>query len=274
MIPLSSPHVHTQFCDGRSSADEMAQSALRFGFVSLGFSSHAVQDFDMDYAMDEVREKQYIRCIRDLRDRLRGQIRIWLGTERDYFSFADRSRFDYVIGSVHYVPCPDGSKIPVDGPLDLLKDGINRYFSGDPLRFISVYYDLLGRYCAEYKPDMIAHFDLIQKNNKDGALFNPEDPRYFKLAADAMDRAIQGCKLLEINTGGMARSHQQAPYPHISLLRYWRQIGGEIVISSDCHEAKDIAFAYPEAERLAKEAGFRHASFLGQASVLWEQAEF
>ena len=38
-------HVHTQFCDGRSTAEEMVLSAIENGFDSLGFSSHGhVQD--------------------------------------------------------------------------------------------------------------------------------------------------------------------------------------------------------------------------------------
>ena len=43
MIPLSSPHVHTPYCDGKSTAAEMAAAALDAGFVSLGFSGHACQ---------------------------------------------------------------------------------------------------------------------------------------------------------------------------------------------------------------------------------------
>ena len=41
----SSAHVHTTFCDGKTSAQVMAQSAYEMGFVSLGFTSHAPQTF-------------------------------------------------------------------------------------------------------------------------------------------------------------------------------------------------------------------------------------
>ena len=40
-LTLSSAHVHTTFCDGKTPAPEMAKAAFEKGFVSLGFSSHA-----------------------------------------------------------------------------------------------------------------------------------------------------------------------------------------------------------------------------------------
>ena len=44
-LTLSSAHVHTTFCDGKTPAPDMARTAYEKGFVSLGFSSHAPQDF-------------------------------------------------------------------------------------------------------------------------------------------------------------------------------------------------------------------------------------
>ena len=43
---LSSAHIHTTFCDGKSTAHDMAQMAYKMGFVSLGFTSHAPQMID------------------------------------------------------------------------------------------------------------------------------------------------------------------------------------------------------------------------------------
>ena len=127
MLALSSAHNHTTFCDGKSTAEEMVLSALSRGFVSLGFSGHAKQDFDHFYAMDEETEAAYIRQIRQLQSKYAGQIRLWLGMERDLYSNADRSPFDYVIGSVHYVPLSGGKRVPVDGPMDMVAEAVRGF---------------------------------------------------------------------------------------------------------------------------------------------------
>ncbi len=273
MFTLSSPHNHTPYCDGKSSAEDMVLSAIKHGFLSLGFSSHAKQDFDVFYAMDEEREVAYIKEVKQLREKYKDQIKIWLGMERDSYSYADRASFDYVMGSVHYLPMPDGTKIPVDGPLDMVKGAIDQHFGGDALLLAGAYYARLGEYIRDYKPNIIGHFDLIMKNNRQGQLFDAASPHYIKAATEAMDEAITGCNLLEINTGGMARHGASVPYPTPDLLAYWRQIGGQVIVAADCHQAEQIAFGYEMAARMVKEAGYQKAAMLGRHDELFDWIE-
>ena len=58
MKVLSSAHVHTTYCDGKTPAPLMARAALEKGFVSLGFSSHAPQRFDPGYCVDTEKEEE------------------------------------------------------------------------------------------------------------------------------------------------------------------------------------------------------------------------
>ena len=252
----------------------MVFSALSRGFVSLGFSGHAKQDFDTFYTMDEVREAAYLSEIRGLREQFDGKIRIWLGMERDMYSYASREPYDYVIGSVHYVPCPDGSRFPVDAPLDDVRKSIRRHYGADSSAFIKAYYALLGRYAREYKPDIIGHFDLPAKNNRHGELYNAEEPLMIKAAAEAMEEAITGCRLMEVNTGGMARYGADTPYPALKLLKYWRVLGGEVILSSDCHRSESINAGYEEAFLHIKAAGYKKAAILGRQKALFEWVEF
>ncbi len=270
MFTLSSPHNHTPYCDGLSTAEEMVQSAIRHGFVSMGFSSHAKQDFELMYAMDEAGEAQYIAEIKALQARYQDRIRIWLGMERDRHAIADRALFEYVLGSAHYLFFPDGLELPVDGPVSMIIPAIKKHFGGDPYRYAQAYYVQLGEYIRDYKPDIIGHFDLLMKNNREGELFDPEDPRYWKAATDAMDAAFEGCELLEINTGGMARAGALVPYPERKLLDYWRQLGGQVILAADCHRAEQIAFGYEYAARMVRDAGFKKAAILGRQDTLFE----
>ena len=61
---LSSAHVHTTFCDGKSTAEELAVRACELGFVSLGFTSHAPQTFDEAHCINPSRESDYKKEIR------------------------------------------------------------------------------------------------------------------------------------------------------------------------------------------------------------------
>ena len=68
MSILSNCHTHTQFCDGRSTAEEMVLSALDKGFVSLGFSSHAPQKYDFPYCVVHEKEEEYRAEVLRLRE--------------------------------------------------------------------------------------------------------------------------------------------------------------------------------------------------------------
>ncbi len=273
MLALSSAHNHTTFCDGKSTAEEMVLSALSRGFVSLGFSGHAKQDFDHFYAMDEETEAAYIRQIRQLQSKYAGQIRLWLGMERDLYSNADRSPFDYVIGSVHYVPLSGGKRVPVDGPMDMVAEAVRSFFGGSGIAYAQAYYKLLGEYIRVYRPDIIGHFDLLIKNSLRGELFDPESPAYIKAATDAMDEALEGCGMMEVNTGGMARYGATVPFPSESLLRYWREIGGQVILAGDCHEASLIAYGFEKAEEMIRRAGYQKAAIMGRHQDLFDWVE-
>ena len=52
-IMLQNLHTHTQFCDGENTAEQMVEQAIKFGFKSIGFSSHGrVGDFSK-YSLKE-----------------------------------------------------------------------------------------------------------------------------------------------------------------------------------------------------------------------------
>ena len=44
---LSDMHTHTTFCDGANTVEEMVQQAIKLGFVSIGFSIHGWQPWEV-----------------------------------------------------------------------------------------------------------------------------------------------------------------------------------------------------------------------------------
>lgn len=266
----SSPHVHTQFCDGRSTAEEMVQAALDKGFVSLGFASHAKQEFDPKYGMDDAREAAYIQEIRRLKAAYQDRIKIWLGMEQDLFSTARREDFEFVIASVHYMEMPDGSRLAVDSSRMQLERIITEAFDGDPYLLAEAYYSMLGGFVRDSRPDIIGHFDLLTKYNQGTRPFDEGHPRYVAAAMAALEEAILGCRLMEVNVGALARTGVKGPYPSLAILAAWRDLGGEVILSSDCHDARYLNGAYDAGLALMAAAGYKKAAILGRHEALFE----
>ena len=43
---LTDFHTHTRFCDGKNTAEEMVNAAIRLGLSKIGFSCHSFTPFD------------------------------------------------------------------------------------------------------------------------------------------------------------------------------------------------------------------------------------
>ena len=269
---LSSPHVHTQFCDGRSTAEEQVRSALAHGFQSLGFSSHARQHFHPGACMTVESERAYIAEVRRLQAAYAGQIRIWLGTELDLYACADTAPYDYFIGSVHYLPARNGFAA-VDGDGAALKRFVEAEYNGDGLAMACDYYKFYAALMRCRRPLIGGHFDLVRKNNGAFHLFDEADPRYRAAALQALEAARESGVILEVNTGGMARYGLASPYPDRDLLSAWHEMGGEVILASDCHYAPDIAACYDHAVALLRSVGYRSLRVLGTGDTLLEETD-
>ncbi|MBE5794990.1 MAG: PHP domain-containing protein [Clostridiales bacterium] len=278
---LSNAHTHTTYCDGKSTAAEMIEKAKELGFSSLGFSGHGQQDFDSNYAMDDGREQAYLRELRALQQQ-ETILRIWAGVEEDILAPEDvkafhRQQMDYVLCSSHYVHNPDGTPaqmdgqwVAIDGSSAQLRQYVDRFMDGDGLAMAKHYYDELTAALRVNRVDIIGHFDLIRKNAVKANLFDEKDLAYRRIALDALE-SVRDVGVLEINTGAMARGYMETPYPTLELLGAWREMGGEVTITSDCHHADYLNFGFDTAMKLLCRAGYRRVLRLGRASQLWEE---
>lgn len=264
----TSPHTHTQFVDGKSTAEQMVNAAIERGLLSIGFSEHARQPIDLDYGLSAENEQAYIAEIKRLREKYSDRIRIWLGCERDAESVANRLYYDYVIGSSHYLVRGD-EWYSVDGPLDQLIKCRDEFFGGFGIKMARAYYERFSEYIEEFAPDIIGHFDLVRKNNEDRRFFDEDGPEYRDMVNRALERMVGACDLMEVNTGGIARGTMNTPYPRPFILKRWRELGGRVIISSDCHRAEHIDTGYEQAEALIRDAGYRSIVALGTGEALF-----
>lgn len=269
MSVLSCAHTHTLYCDGKNSPREMIEAALERGFVSLGFSAHSFIPSDPGYCMPPEREAEYQREILALKEEFSSRIRIYLGLEWDAQSPAVPAGYDYLIGSVHYVP-DEAGLIAVDARPEALRQYVASACQGDGLRLAEKYYAQLQRFILARRPAMIGHFDLLRKHNAALHLFDEESPAYRQIAISALHSlAGSGC-LMEMNTGAIARGYLSTPYPAPFLLKEWRRLGGEVIINSDCHDARLLDCCFRECEEMLRSCGYDHAVRLGK-NTLWER---
>jgi N-acetylmuramic acid 6-phosphate etherase len=66
---ISTYHLHTTFCDGKNTAEEMLLEAIRRKCPEIGFSVHSPFDFKSDWAIRKERVKEYVRTIEDLKEK-------------------------------------------------------------------------------------------------------------------------------------------------------------------------------------------------------------
>ncbi len=272
---LSNAHTHSTFCDGRSSLAETIQRAKDLGFVSLGFSGHASQGFDGMYSMIGSRQDAYFDAVSSYQQK--ESIRIWIGLEMDLMADEEErirgfQRADYIIGSTHYasIDRQNDRYVAYDGQLDLLTAYVKDHCDGDGMELAKRYYVEHTTRLNAYRPDIIGHFDLVRKHAKTLGFFDENDTAYRRLALDAL-QSVRACgAVLEVNTGGMARGSMPSPYPTAELLGAWREMGGEVTITSDCHHASKLDYFMDGAMKLLHSLGYKRALRLGTGVSLWE----
>ena len=169
--------MHTTFCDGKNTAEEMVLSAIEKGFSVLGFSGHAPMPFETDWCMTEESALCYREEVTRLKEKYKEKIRIYCGIEQDYFSEASVSEYDFVIGSVHYVK-KNGCYLAVDDTKEAVASAVMEHYCGDAYAFAEDYYRLIGNLLNKVHADIIGHFDLITKFNEDQSFFHLSSERY------------------------------------------------------------------------------------------------
>lgn len=252
-------HTHTNYCDGKDSPEELVKAALNKGFFALGFSSHSYTEMDKSFAMNADEAQKYRAEIAALKEKYKGKIELYCGIEQDYFSDESTYAYDYVIGSVHYV-LKDGEYIAVDDTSQIVREAVNGLYGGDFDALAEDYFALVAKSPEKTNADIIGHFDLVSKfSEKNGY---GESPRFLAAAEKALKALVPYGLPFEINTGAMARGARSVPYPSSEILKIIKKHGGEIMLSSDCHDKNYLDFAFEKAAALARETGFTRTAVI------------
>lgn len=243
-------HLHTIFSiDGKLSLPELCERVIDHGIPEICTTDHVDfvrEDAGHDYFQPDAYFAEYART----RDRYDGQLTLRSGIEvgeahrftDKVQDLIDRYPFDFIIGSLHWV----GSELVMS----------HRYFEGKTEE------DAYGDYFAELLRmvqaggfDVVGHFDVPKRYGFD--LYGRFDPApHAEVIREILRTCIDQGIGLEINTG-TARRRVGVPSPEPEILRWYRELGGEILtIGSDGHWPNGIGYRLDLALELARETGF------------------
>ena len=241
-------HTHTKYCDGKDEPEALVRRAIELGFTKLGFSGHGYAPYDTDVCMSPEGTVQYRNEILKLKKKYRGQIRILLGIEKDFYGEPDDFPYDFVIGSVHYLR-KNGVYMCVEDTPERLIRQTEELFGGDYRAVAEQYYDTVAQVVEKTGCDIVGHFDIVTKFNRGNRFFDEDSEWYRRTALRALREAARNRPVFEINTGAMARGYMDRPYPAWFLLDEIDRLDCPVLLSSDCHSAAMLDYGFETLRR-------------------------
>ena len=248
LASLADYHTHTPLCrhaDGWPI--DLARVAAERGLGELGFADHnpMPEPFD-DWRMLIGELPRYIESVQEARAAF-PQLNIKIGLECDFIpghekwieQLAAMHEWDYLIGSVHYLP----GGWEVDHP---------KYIS----RHTDSADEIWASYWQTYEQcirsrlfDFVGHPDLPKKF---GIRPGGDLRRFYEPTIAALAETNTP---FEINTAGW-RKECAEQYPTADFIKLAHTAGIPLLISSDAHTPNDVAADFPKAAALALNAGY------------------
>lgn len=254
---------HTLF-DGEGEPEQFVESAIRQGFLALGFSEHMPAPEAYPYpdfpAPAEARRlfDGYVAEVTKLKAAYAGELPILLGIETEYLpdeetyvvEFVQSFPFDYVVGSVHHVRGTGIDYIPED--YEALAARLGGFDA-----VAAEYYRMVRGLLELGIADVLGHLDLID-------IFAPERP-ITPLLSDAEDETLEAAKrwgvVLDVNARGLIKPCAHI-YPSLRLLTKAREKGVPATPGDDSHAPDQVGARLDEALDHMRAAGYQYLTAL------------
>ncbi|MDP0490772.1 MAG: histidinol-phosphatase [Verrucomicrobiota bacterium JB023] len=257
--PNADLHTHTPLCQhAEGTPAEYVAAAVAARLEVYGISDHAPhlpEPFD-DWRMTVDQLPEYDDWIAEARAHAPDNLTIlaalecdWLPGARGHLEWLRTCRdWDYLIGSIHYLPRPiTGARWDFDNPAHL---SVWNSLGDSDLN------DLWTLYWKEYEAmvrsdlfEIHGHPDLIKK-------FSPGpsgDLKRFYLPV--IEALAETGKAIELNTAGWHKPCAEQ-YPAEEFLQLAAEARIPLTINSDAHHPSEIARDFEKARGVARRAGF------------------
>ncbi len=253
---LADFHIHTSRC-GHASGQmvEYVREAEEVGLAQMGFSDHMplLHKVDPSLSMSLTDLAAYVDEARDMAEI--GWIPVRVGIEADYVpgtedeieQILDSYRFDFVLGSVHFI-----DEWGFDDPRQLAG-----YEGRDPHEIYESYFGLVLDAARSGLFDVLAHPDLVKKF----AILPPVDlrPYYEEVAKAAAENGLA----IEVSTAGLRKPVHEI-YPSRELLEICRREAVPVMLGSDAHAPGEVAYHFDDAIDLLESVGYTEISVFEQ----------
>lgn len=249
-------NIHSEYSINASCPmEKMVQSAIEKKAKVISFTDNIDLETSKNKINIKFRVSDYLKEITSLKYKYSKSIEIYSGIEigmqphlaENYAELVNKYPFDFVLMSIHTV---SGDNIIKDKVLNT-KDIKKIYFD---------YYSQMLDCVKSFNDfDVLGHLDFIDTYVLEHSGL-PLDPSIyddmFPIIEDILKIIILKNKGLELNTSAR-RSGLSYFYPKPSILKLYRDLGGEIItIGSNANNPEDICYQFKEAEKLLKTIGF------------------
>lgn len=274
---LTNYHSHCSFCDGKAPMEDFVAEALRQGFTSYGFSSHAPLPFPTRWTLEREDVEAYLAEAARLREKYAGRIELYVGMEIDYLDEMSNPAspyfrslpLDYRIGSVHLLKAPDGEIVDIDTGPEQFGRHVEEHFGGDLHGVVTDYFDKLIRMVETGGFDIVGHADKMSYNASCCEPGLTEQLWYEEKVREYFERIAHSGLIVEINTKMWSRAGVLFPHRrHFGLLK---ELGIPVQVNSDAHRPESIGDGRDVALRALREAGIREVMQL--AGGRWKPVE-
>jgi len=276
---LSNYHSHCTFCDGRGTMQDFVKFAISKGLKKYGFSSHAPLPFITKWTMPEDDFDEYQNEFFRLKQIYADKIELYLGLEVDYIhecssienTFFKDKKFDYLIGSVHYLDkTGENDNWSIDGNFTDFDAGLHQLFGGDIRNASRRYFKIVGDMIEKSGFDIVGHLDKITLHGMKYPDFNPADKWFVDLEADIFELIKRKNLILEINTKSLME--RGITFPHQMFYPLINEMDIPVVVNSDCHYPTNLIDGFLPTYKALKKAGFKTLYQLVDGK--WQAVEF
>ncbi len=245
-------HTHTPLCHhAEGTPQDYVEAAIDAGLHLYGISDHAPhtpEPFD-DWRMSIADLPKYLDWIAEARHYANGRLQIQSGLECDWLKGGESHieflrnyhHWDYLIGSVHYLPGKNGNKWDFDNPAHL--STWKNLTEAELEDLWAVYWKTYTEMVKSGLFEIHGHPDLIKK-----FAFTPSgDLRRFYIPT--IEALASTGRSYEINTAGWHKPCAEQ-YPSIDFIKLAQAHGVKVMINSDAHHPSEIGRDFAKAALL------------------------
>ena len=267
-MTLEDWHTHNEMCHHAvGSIEDYLKQAIKSHLQTIGVSDHFPYEFLKnieripfeEYAITLPEIEDYLSTAEKLKEKYKTSINVRIGFEVDYFKNQAlalnnhlnkiKNRLDYILGSIHILNFRDGR-----GAWGFDDSRFKRDFEyyGSQQVYINYYKKLQKMIISDdFDFDIVGHLDLPKKFND----IPTNKEKVFDEVMKTLELIKAKNRTIEVNTGGLRKPCKEQ-YPSEKIIEEMYSLDIPIVLGSDAHKPKDIAWKFKKTLKILKRIGY------------------